>query len=155
MRAVAVALMLGVMATPVAAFDRVELAFQADPALETQALEVPAAPVVRKIVAKQIEAVRQDDAKAAFAAITPKLKQQFVNGQSYLRVIRAQFPALGDARLVSFGELRETSFGFAQMVRLSNARGEPWLAFFLMDRDKAGAWRIGNVVMVKQPSTEA
>jgi hypothetical protein len=40
------------------------------------------------------------------------------------------------------------------MVRLSDSKGEPWLAFFIMD--KAGKdWRIANVVMVKLPSVEA
>jgi hypothetical protein len=30
--------------------------------------------------------------------------------------------------------LRETSFGYAQAVRISDARGEPWFALFLVDQ---------------------
>ena len=69
-------------------------------------------------------------------------------------MIRSQFPAILTARIASFGDMRETSYGTAQMVTLSDTRGEPWLAFFLMDRD-GNEWRVANVVLVKLPTVEA
>lgn len=150
MRALPLLFAAMVAATPALAADRIELAFQADPAL--QAVQATST-AVRSVIERQIDAVRKQDANSAFAVVAPKLKQQFANGKTYLNVIKAQFPAIADARLVAFGDLRETSFGTAQLVTISDARGEPWVAFFLMDQDK-GEWRIGNVVMIKMPSTE-
>jgi hypothetical protein len=148
--------------TPALAADRIDAAFQIDAQARAKELEAQArqakiekvsAPV-RTLIERQIEAVKQDDAQTAFQAIAPKLKQKFANGDTYLKVVRAQFPALAEARIVDFGDMRDTSYGKAQMVRLSDSKGEPWLAFFIMD--KAGKdWRIANVVMVKLPSVEA
>lgn len=150
MRALALIFAGLLAASPAAAVDRIEIAFQSDPTLQAAQASVVA---VRNVIARQIDAVQKDDAKTAFSVVTPKLKEQFPNGKAYLQVIRSQFPAIAKAKLVSFGDLRETSFGTAQMVNLSDDKGEPWLAFFLMDQGKPGDWRISNVVMVKLPST--
>ena len=116
--------------------------------------QLATAPAVQKVIARQIDAVRQSDAKAAFAVVTPKLRRQFGNEGAYLNVVKAQFPAIAKARIVSFGDFKRTSFGMTQLVQISDSSGQPWMAFFLVDEEK-GDWRIANVVMVKMPATEA
>ena len=161
MRSIALMFAAAVMATPAVAADRIAVAFPDSPLhieAPRNAAALEAALGVQKVISEQIAAVRADDAKAAFSFVTPQLRQQFVSEKAYLDVIRARFPAIPNSRIVSFGDLRETSFGTAQLVELTDAQGQPWMALFLMDkgdRDKGEAsWKIANVVMVKMPATE-
>ncbi len=131
MRALLFAVAACVASVPALANNRVELAFEADEQFQTERAAMQS---VRAVIERQIEALRRDDANAAFAQMAPRLKEKFGDGDAYLRVIHAQFPAILNARIVSFGDLRETSFGTAQAVNLSSGSGEQWLAFFLMDR---------------------
>ncbi|GGC56306.1 hypothetical protein GCM10010994_14020 [Chelatococcus reniformis] len=151
------------MVTPVFAADRVSLAFQgADaasaprhPAQSALGAQPASTLAVQKVIARQIDAVRQADAKTAFSVVSPKLRKQFTTDTAYLKVVNRQFPAIADARIVAFGELKKTSFGLTQLVEISDSSGQPWMAFFLVDAGKAGQWRIANVVMIKMPAQEA
>jgi hypothetical protein len=155
----AAALMVG----PAFATDRVSLAFQGANVPGAPSLAPQSAPsaqpaallAVQKVIARQIEAVRQADAKAAFSVVSPKLRKQFTTDVAYLKVVNRQFPAIADARIVAFGDLKKTSFGLAQLVEISDSSGQPWMALFLVDPGKAGQWRIANVVMIKVPAQEA
>jgi Domain of unknown function (DUF4864) len=150
MRALALVLGILVTASPAAAADRIVPVLQVDPEAKIEKMAVP----VRSIIEQQMIAVRQANAAAAFASVAPKLQQTFATGENYLRFFRAQFPGIASGHIISFGDLRETSFGMAQMVRISGERGEPWLALFIMDEVDNGDWRIANVVVVKVPSVE-
>src|SRR4249920_1233869 len=110
------------MPLPALASDRIELAFQAE---ENFLAEQASTLAVRAVIERQIDALRKDDAQAAFAFVAPRLKQRFADSAMYMRVIRSQFPAILTARIASFGDMRETSYGTAQMVTLSDTRGEP------------------------------
>ena len=149
MRAPALILAALVAASPALANDRVALAFQVEQEAKIERSTKP----VRALIERQIDAVREANADAAFEAVAPKLKEHFTTGENYLRFFKAQFPGLASGRIITFGDLRETSFGFAQSVRVSDEHGMPWLAFFLMD-EVNGDWRIANVVVVKMPSVE-
>jgi hypothetical protein len=153
MRALAVTLtiLLSAVSSAAKADDRIDDVFKTEASFLVQQASVMA---VRTVIERQIEALRRDDAQTAFAFVAPRLKQRFVDSGSYMRVIREQFAAILTAKAFSFGDMRETSYGTAQVVSLSDPNGEPWLAFFLMDRD-ASEWRVANVVLVRLPTIEA
>jgi hypothetical protein len=97
---------------------------------------------------------RVSNAAAAYDAVATSLKRHFNTGEKYLRSVKAQVPSLADGRVIAFGDLRKTSFGLAQAVRISDARGEPWFAIFLIDQE-SGHWRIRNIIAVKMPFARA
>jgi hypothetical protein len=149
MRAPALILAAIVAASPALANDRIALAFQVEQESKIERSTKP----VRAVIERQIDAVREANADAAFASVAPKLKAHFTTGENYLRFFKTQFPGLASGRIITFGDLRETSFGYTQAVRVSDGQGVPWLAFFLMD-EVNGDWRIANVVVVRMPSVE-
>ncbi|MDJ1157107.1 DUF4864 domain-containing protein [Chelatococcus sp. SYSU_G07232] len=110
---------------------------------------------VRVAIEQQMTALQRDDAQAAFAAAAPQLRQQFADSESFMRMIHEQFPVIARPQIVSFGDLRHTSYGLAQLLNLVDERGEPWIALFLMDRGEDGVWRVANVVTVRLPSLPA
>jgi hypothetical protein len=139
------------MATfPARAGDRISIAFDVESASQIERM----AQAIRALVQKQIEAVRQANAAAAYDAVAPSLKRHFNTGEKYLRSVKAQVPSLADGHVIAFGDLRKTSFGLAQAVRISDARGEPWFAIFLIDQE-SGHWRIRNIIAVKMPFARA
>jgi hypothetical protein len=130
--------------------DRISIVFEVENAGKIERMTQP----IRAVVERQLEAVRQANSAAAYDAVAPSLKKQFGSGEKYLRSFKAQLPRIAEGRIIDFGDLRETSFGYAQAVRISDARGEPWFALFLMD-DVNGQWRISNIVAVKMPFEKA
>lgn len=113
------------------------------------ALERTDVTAVRLTISQQMDALKKDDATAAFAIVAPKLKARFADSDSFMMMVREQFPVIIKPQIVSFDEIRQTSYGLTQMLRLVDARGEPWLAFFVMDRGKNGRWSVANVVTVR------
>jgi phage/plasmid primase-like uncharacterized protein len=134
MRALAVAFLIALGATPASAVERTDVT------------------AVRLTIQQQMNALKQDDASTAFAIVSPKLKARFSDSSSFMAMVREQFPVIVNPQLVSFDEIRQTSYGLTQMVRLVDSKGEPWLAFFVMDRGKNGRWGVANVVTVRMPT---
>ena len=129
--------------------DRIARVFKVDQEFRVER----SATQLRNVITQQVDAVREEKADLAFAAVAPRLKEIFSTGENYLQFFRSQFPGIATGRIIVFGDLRETPFGMTQMVRISDNKGEPWLAFFLMDQVE-NEWRIANVVVVKMPSIE-
>jgi phage/plasmid primase-like uncharacterized protein len=125
------------------------IALGATPAIAVERTDVTA---VRLTIQQQMNALKQDDASTAFAIVSPKLKARFSDSSSFMAMVREQFPVIVNPQLVSFDEIRQTSYGLTQMVRLVDSKGEPWLAFFIMDRGKNGRWGVANVVTVRMPT---
>jgi phage/plasmid primase-like uncharacterized protein len=134
MRALAVGFLIALGATPAIAVERTDVT------------------AVRLTIQQQMNALKQDDASTAFAIVSPKLKARFSDSSSFMAMVREQFPVIVNPQLVSFDEIRQTSYGLTQMVRLVDSKGEPWLAFFIMDRGKNGRWGVANVVTVRMPT---
>ncbi|CAH1667577.1 DUF4864 domain-containing protein [Chelatococcus asaccharovorans] len=137
MRALLLASMIALGVSPAVALDRTEVT------------------AVRLTISQQMDALKKEDATAAFAIVSPKLKARFTDSKSFMTMVREQFPVIINPQLVSFDDIQQTSYGLTQLLRLVDARGEPWLAFFVMERDKKGRWGVANVVTVRLPSYEA
>ena len=150
MLALIVAIAMAMTTLPARGDDRISIVFEVENAAKIERMAQP----IRAVIERQIEAVRQANSAAAYDAVAPSLKKQFGTGEKYLRSFKAQFPRIAEGRIIGFGDLRETSFGYAQAVRISDALGEPWFALFLMD-EVNGQWRIRNIVAVKMPFEKA
>ena len=130
----------------------VVIALTAPPA---HSAEQPDSYAVRVAIERQLAALRQDDAQRAFAEAAPQLREQFTDSAAFLRMMQEQFPVIAQATVADFDDLRDTSYGPVQLLKLIDRRGEPWLAFFIMQRGGDGIWRVANVVTVRLPSTPA
>lgn len=103
---------------------------------------------IPRVIARQIEAFRRDDADAAFGFAAPGIQQQFGTPDRFLDMVRRTYPAVHRPRTVEFTTLRLDDGAVVQEVELVGPDGALELALYTMERDDAGAWRIAGCTLV-------
>jgi hypothetical protein len=107
---------------------------------------------IRSVIERQMAAFAKDDAAAAFAFASPGIQHQFGTPETFLRMVQAAYPAVYRPRSVSFGETRRLDDAVVQQVDVVGPAGTGEHAFYLMEHETDGAWRINGVSLT--PSSE-
>ena len=117
-------------------------------------LSGPDAAAVREVIEAQLDAFRRDDAQRAFSFATPGIRAQFGTAENFMQMVRTSYPAVYRPRTVKF-ELFEVADGqVIQPVRLTDAGGRGWVAFYAMERQPDGSWRIDGCQLARLPAQE-
>jgi hypothetical protein len=96
---------------------------------------------IRAVIERQIDAFRHDDARGAFALVSPGVQQVFGTPEHFLDVVRAAYRPVYRPAAVVF--LEPVIFGAdaVQPVQITDRSGRVWLAYYAMQRQKDGSWR--------------
>ena len=117
-------------------------------------LSGPDAAAVREVIEAQLDAFRRDDTQRAFSFATPGIRAQFGTAENFMQMVRTSYPAVYRPRTVKF-ELFEVADGqVIQPVRLTDAGGRGWVAFYAMERQPDGSWRIDGCQLARLPAQE-
>ena len=120
-------------------------------AVETRVTATDAAEI-RAVIHRQIDAFRRDDARSAFALVSPDVKEAFGTAERFLEAMRVSYRAVYRPATVSFLELVVMSGGeVVQQVQVTDSSGSVWVAYYAMQRQKDGSWRTNGCHLV-QPS---
>lgn len=103
---------------------------------------------IQGVISRQIDALRRDDAEAAFAFASPGIQAQFNTPDRFLDMVRRAYPAVHRPRTVEFTGLRLGEGGIVQEVELVGPDGALQRALYSMERDAAGTWRISGCALV-------
>jgi hypothetical protein len=106
---------------------------------------------IRAVIHRQIDAFRRDDARGAFALVSPGVQEQFGTPERFLETVRAAYRAVYRPASVSFLELIVMSGEVVQQVQVTDGAGSVWVAYYAMQRQKDGSWRTHGCHLV-QPS---
>ncbi len=102
---------------------------------------------VREIIEAQLAAFASDDAQRAFGFASPSIQAQFGSAPVFLRMVREGYPVVYRPATVAFF-VPEFAQGLAlQTVRMTDADGKAWLAFYQLERQPDGSWRIGGCIV--------
>ena len=109
---------------------------------------------IRAVIHRQIEAFRRDDARGAFALVSPGVQEAFGTPERFLDEVRVSFRAVYRPSAVSFLGLRLIGGADAvQQVRLTDRSGVVWHAYYAMQRQKDGSWRTNGCRLVQPAKT--
>ena len=97
---------------------------------------------IHRVIQRQIEAFKSDDAKAAFALADPSVQQLFGTPERFLGMVREQYKPLYRPRSVRFGMLRLVDGEYSQEVSIVGPDRVPVLVLYLVDKHAVGEWRI-------------
>lgn len=97
----------------------------------------------RAVVQAQLDALRTDDAVAAFALAKPGIREQLGTPERFMAMVRAGYPMLIRPASTSFLEPALIDGDVAQGVRITDATGAVWLAVYRLQRQPDQSWRIG------------
>ncbi|HEY5897574.1 MAG TPA: DUF4864 domain-containing protein [Burkholderiales bacterium] len=108
---------------------------------------------IRAVINRQIDAFRRDDARGAFALVSPGVQQEFGTPERFLDVVRGSYRAVYRPATVNFLEVVAIGGEAVQPVQLTDRSGAVWLAYYAMQRQHDGSWRASGCHLVQPAKT--
>lgn len=103
---------------------------------------------IQAIILAQIEAFKKDDAVRAFSFASPGIRQVFQTPERFIEMVRLGYAQIYRPLKVEFGPASR-SLGTVQQIRqvvnLVGLDGKKAVAYYLMERQADGSWKIGGV----------
>jgi hypothetical protein len=100
---------------------------------------------IRSVIERQIDAFQRDDARAAFDFASPMIREKFGDAQTFLNMVRRGYAPVYRPQAVEFRQLGEVHGRLAQRVFLIGPEGRGVVAFYFMEKQPDGTWRIDGV----------
>lgn len=119
----------------------------ADAPIADQPLGPSARQAIHAVIENQIAAFRNDDGPAAFALASPTVQRLFRTPGRFMRMVRRDYRPVYRPRKFVFMELAVREGQPIQQVLLHAPEGGVVFAFYLMERQPNGEWRINGVVL--------
>jgi hypothetical protein len=106
---------------------------------------------IRKVISRQLAAVRAGDGSKAFGYATPGIQAKFGDAQSFMGMVRGAYTPLLDARYTEFLEGAVIDGVVVQPLRLIEPDNTVLVALYTVEKQKGDGWRISGCVIA--PST--
>src|SRR2546421_6810272 len=100
------------------------------PAMAQPAVTADDLAEIRAVIARQIEALRRDDAESAFALVSPAVQQTYGTPERFLDVMRTSYRPVYRPAAIAFLEAVGVGAGTVQPVQLTRPAGAVLLAYF-------------------------
>ena len=124
------------------------------PAAAQPAVTVEDVAEIRAVINRQIEAFRRDDAREAFALVSPGVQQTFGTPERFLDVVRVSYRAVYRPATVAFLGLTVMGQDAVQQVQIIDRAGSVWLAYYAMQRQRDGSWRTNGCLLERFTGTQ-
>ena len=108
---------------------------------------------IRGVINRQIDAFKRDDARGAFALVSPDVQEAFGTPERFLDTMRVSYRAVYRPAQVAFLGLTVIGTDAVQAVRLVDRSGAVWHAYYAMQRQKDGSWRTNGCRLVQPAKT--
>jgi hypothetical protein len=108
---------------------------------------------IRAVINRQMDAFRRDDARGAFALVSPGVQQAFGTPERFLDVVRVSYRAVYRPGSVAFLGLTVMGGDAVQQVQITDASGAVWMAYYAMQRQRDGSWRTSGCHLVQPART--
>lgn len=118
----------------------------ASPAADLSAADASA---IRAVITEQLDAFAHDDAARAFALATGGIRERFGSPERFIDMVRTGYPVVYRPKSVQFEKPAVIDGEIIQPVRMTDADGEAWVAFYPMQRQPDGRWRINGCQLEK------
>jgi ketosteroid isomerase-like protein len=103
---------------------------------------------IRSVIERQIAAFAKDDAAAAFGFASPSIQRQFGTPETFMGMVQSGYRPVYRPHSLSFREATRVEGGVVQEVDVIGADGKSARAFYLMEREQDGSWRINGVSLL-------
>jgi hypothetical protein len=99
------------------------------------------------VIDAQLEAFRSGDAERAYSLATPGIQRQFTNSSIFMKMVINGYNVLRQPTKVEYHDLREHFGVKVQLVKLTDLNGFTFQAFYQMEQQNSGKWRIGGCMI--------
>lgn len=102
---------------------------------------------IRSVVEQQLQAFQQDDATKAFSFASPGIRALFGTPETFIKMVRQAYQPVYRPRSVLFESVTILEGTPTQPVLLLGADDTPVRAFYLMELQRDGSWRINGCLL--------
>jgi hypothetical protein len=121
----------------------------AGPAAADDSIAPADAQAIQRVIQGQMNAFRVDDWTAAFGYAAPSIRQKFQSPQIFSQMVTQAYQPVYRPRSVEFRELKASEFGPTQEVFVVGPDGVGYLAYYTMEQQPDGTWRISGCYLVQ------
>jgi hypothetical protein len=121
----------------------------AGPAAADEGIAPADAQAIQSVIQGQMNAFRIDDWNAAFAYAAPSIRQKFQSPQIFSQMVTQAYQPVYRPKGVEFRELKASEFGPTQEVFVVGPDGIGYLAYYTMEKQPDGTWRISGCYLVR------
>ena len=102
---------------------------------------------IQQVIRKQLDAFQRDDEAEAFSYAAPAIQAQFKTPAEFMRMVRSGYEAVYRPRSTRFLEAFVLNGQVMQPVEVVAPDTSVLVAFYLMERQSDGTWRISGCVL--------
>ena len=107
---------------------------------------------IEQVIRSQLDAFQVDDGDLAFSFASPSIRAIFGTPDRFMQMVRTGYRPVYRPREVEFGRLIEFQGQPTQLVTLVGPDGRVVAAYYLMERQPDGIWRIDGCVLREAPA---
>jgi len=107
------------------------------------------AAAIQQVIQGQMNAFKIDDWSAAFAYAAPGIQTKFQSPQIFSQMVTQAYQPVYRPRGVEFRALKASEFGPTQEVFVVGPDGLNYLAYYTMEKQADGTWRISGCYLVR------
>ncbi len=102
---------------------------------------------IRQTIKGQIEAFKADDADLAFSFATPMIQNRFGDASRFVAMVKRGYRPVYRPRQIEFSELLDVRGKPTQRLVVIGPDNDVFSAYYLMERQLDGSWRISGCVL--------
>ena len=102
---------------------------------------------IRQTIESQIAAFQADDADLAFSFATPMIQNQFGDSSRFVAMVKRGYMPVYRPRQVEFSDLLDVRGKPTQRIVVTSPDNEVFSAYYLMEQQPDGSWRISGVFL--------
>jgi Domain of unknown function (DUF4864) len=102
---------------------------------------------IRTVISSQLDAFKRDDADSAFSFASPAIQKQFHTPREFMHMVRTGYGAVYRPGTVRFLEHFVLSGQPVQPLEIVTPDGLVVVAFYIMERQPDGSWRIAGCAL--------
>ncbi|KPF43742.1 DUF4864 domain-containing protein [Rhizobium sp. AAP43] len=112
--------------------------------------------LAQNIIAQQINAFLNDDAKAAYSLASPEIKSVFPNAERFFDMVKKTYAPVYRPGNYAFGRNQISKDGTVafQEVLISAPDGKDWAVYYELKKQQDGSFAINGVRMKRETSSQ-
>ncbi len=107
------------------------------------------------VIQAQLDAFQQDNGPLAFSYAAPNIKRMFQSPERFMDMVVQGYQPVYRPRSVEFGQLVEHHGAVVQVVQVVGPDGIPYNAYYTMERQADGTWKINGCMLERLPGFNA
>jgi Domain of unknown function (DUF4864) len=108
---------------------------------------------MRTVINAQLEAFRRDDASAAYSLAAPEIRNLFRTPGEFMRMVRIGYKAVYRPRSVRFLHHFVVAAQPVQPLEIVTAEDHLIVAYYVMQRQRDGSWKIAGCSFKRAAAT--